>query len=126
MMTATRQTERTMRWSGVLLLIGLLVWHGGMSLRVAASTSGAAWHQHLDAALRVDPNVATHEALQRLPGVGEVLARRLIAWRRRHGPFTAASDLEHVAGIGQTLRRSLEPYLEFNHGAFVDGKSRTR
>ena len=49
----------------------------------------------------VDLNTATAAELQKLPGVGEALAERIIAYRAENGPFTAAEDLMKVKGIGE-------------------------
>jgi competence protein ComEA len=45
-------------------------------------------------------NVASAEELETLPGIGEVLAQAIIAYREEHGPFTAVEELEDVSGIG--------------------------
>lgn len=49
----------------------------------------------------VDINSADQAALEALPGVGPVLARRIIAWREEHGPFPSVEVLLQVEGIGQ-------------------------
>jgi competence protein ComEA len=48
----------------------------------------------------LDLNTATAEQLDTLPGVGEVTAGRIVAYRTAH-PFTAVDDLLEVPGIGQ-------------------------
>jgi len=48
---------------------------------------------------RVDPNRADEATLQTLPGVGPVLARRIVESRRRR-PFRTVEDLTRVKGIG--------------------------
>jgi competence protein ComEA len=48
----------------------------------------------------LDLNTATLEQLDTLPGVGEVTAGRIIAYRSAH-PFTAVDELLEVPGIGQ-------------------------
>jgi competence protein ComEA len=48
----------------------------------------------------LDLNTATVEQLDTLPGVGEVTAGRIVAYRAAH-PFTAVDDLLEVPGIGQ-------------------------
>ena len=55
---------------------------------------------------RVDLSTGDVEALQRLPGVGAVLAERIVASRERDGPFRSVDDLIRVPGIGPaTLER---------------------
>lgn len=51
----------------------------------------------------VDLNSADAAALDSLPGVGPVLAERIIAWRGEHGRFTSVDELGEVSGIGEKL-----------------------
>jgi|GEM_PF-5268857 len=49
----------------------------------------------------VNINTASAEDLASLPGVGEVLAQRIIEYREKHGPFATIYDLTAVPGIGE-------------------------
>lgn len=49
----------------------------------------------------IDINRATAAELEDLPGVGPVLAGRIIVYRDLHGPFAAVEDLMDVGGIGE-------------------------
>lgn len=49
----------------------------------------------------VDLNRATAEDFEQLPGVGPVLARRVVAYRESRGGFHAIEELRGVKGIGQ-------------------------
>jgi DNA uptake protein ComE-like DNA-binding protein len=57
---------------------------------------------------RLDLNEASIGALQDLPGVGLVLAKRIIAAR----PFKSADDLRQVKGIGAKKYAILRPYFQ--------------
>lgn len=60
----------------------------------------------------VDPNAASATELQSLlPGIGNVLASRIVAYREEHGPFEQASDLANVPGIGDKLLSKLAPRI---------------
>ncbi|WP_402469230.1 helix-hairpin-helix domain-containing protein [Isoptericola aurantiacus] len=48
-------------------------------------------------------NSADAATLATLPGIGPVLAERIVAWRDEHGPFTAFEELQEVSGIGPVL-----------------------
>ncbi|HDJ30092.1 MAG TPA: helix-hairpin-helix domain-containing protein, partial [Candidatus Acetothermia bacterium] len=41
------------------------------------------------------------EELTRLPGIGETLAQRIVAYRQEHGPFRSVDELKNVPGIGE-------------------------
>ncbi|MBL7033526.1 MAG: ComEA family DNA-binding protein [Candidatus Delongbacteria bacterium] len=56
----------------------------------------------------LDINRASATELETLPGVGPVLAQRIVDWRQQQGPFLQEDDLLQVRGIGQ---RSLERLL---------------
>ena len=49
----------------------------------------------------VDINRATVEEFTKLHGVGEELAKRIVADRQKNGPFKTTEDLMRVSGIGQ-------------------------
>ncbi|GES27400.1 hypothetical protein Aple_103000 [Acrocarpospora pleiomorpha] len=46
-------------------------------------------------------NSATPDQLEQLPGVGEVLAQRIIEYRDTHGGFQSVEQLREVSGIGE-------------------------
>lgn len=52
-------------------------------------------------AVIVDINTATSEQLQTLPGIGPVLAQRIIDYRNEYGTFDSIGELINVSGIGE-------------------------
>ena len=75
------------------------------SLPVAAGREGRERHP-AESAPPVDLNAASQAELERLPGVGPSLARRIIEYRGRHGSFASVDSLGAVWGIGsRTLER---------------------
>ncbi|WP_269854040.1 ComEA family DNA-binding protein [Streptomyces sp. RPT161] len=53
-------------------------------------------------------NTATAEQLDALPGVGPVLARRIVEYRTEHGGFTSVSQLRQVTGVGERRFQELQ------------------
>lgn len=61
----------------------------------------------------LDPNRAPEVELQRLRGVGPVLARSIVE-HRRTAPFRTRADLLEVKGIGPATLRRIAPHLELS------------
>lgn len=60
---------------------------------------------------RININTASAEELAELPGIGAVLAARIIAYREENGAFHDVGELREVKGIGDTLLEKLKPYI---------------
>ena len=59
----------------------------------------------------LDPNIAPADSLELLPGIGKVLADRIVA-HRQHNQFNKTIDITEVKGIGPKLYEKIKPYLQ--------------
>ncbi len=59
----------------------------------------------------VDLNTATLSTLDALPGIGPVLAQRILDWRTAHGRFSSVDELGEVSGIGEATLSDLRPVV---------------
>ena len=59
----------------------------------------------------ININSAAAEELITLPGIGEVIAERIIAYRTEHGGFYDVGELREVQGIGDKTLENLLPYI---------------
>jgi competence protein ComEA len=59
----------------------------------------------------LDLNLASLKQLDGLPGVGPVLAQRIIDWRTAHGRFDSVDQLNAVSGIGDAKFADLRPLV---------------
>lgn len=66
------------------------------------------------AEFQLDINRADAAALQTLPGIGPVMAKRIIAHRVQNGYFKSFSDLQQVKGIGPATIAKLQSHIVFN------------
>ncbi len=60
---------------------------------------------------RVDLNAATYNELVKLPGIGPVMAKRILEFRATNGRFKRLQDLRKVKGIGAKTYEKLAPWL---------------
>ena len=59
----------------------------------------------------IDINTATEEEFTALPGIGDTLAKRIVAFRAENGPFESLADLLNVEGIGEKKLESILDYI---------------
>ncbi|MDZ7359581.1 MAG: helix-hairpin-helix domain-containing protein [candidate division KSB1 bacterium] len=60
---------------------------------------------------RLDLNAATINDLVRFPGIGPVMAKRIVEYRETNGPFKKLQDLRKVKGIGVKTYEKLAPLV---------------
>ena len=62
-------------------------------------------------------NTASVTELDSLPGIGPVLAERIVAYRDENGPYQTVDELEAIAGISITMVEELRPLVTVGDGA---------
>jgi competence protein ComEA len=99
---------------GVLVLLGLVatigwwVANGGLHGRLVEVDQA----EPKSGAFLVDLNRAQWPELAQLPGIGPVLARRIVDSRKTDGPFSTPDDLIRIRGIGPKRLARIRPYLK--------------
>jgi competence protein ComEA len=61
----------------------------------------------------INVNTATAEELTALPGIGQVTAEAIIAYREENGPFASLQDLDEVSGIGPSTLENIAAQVVF-------------
>lgn len=64
---------------------------------------------------RLDLNDATAPELEALPGIGPVLAERILASRTELGRFETEADVLSVPGIGEATYKKIAPYITYGN-----------
>jgi competence protein ComEA len=63
----------------------------------------------------IDLNTAGREQLLELPGIGDKLAERILAYRKSHGAFRNVEELRKVKGIGKKRMEQVRPLVTAAH-----------
>jgi len=86
----------------------------GEQVSAAMTGSAAGGSSPEVAAAPININVATAQELDSLPGVGEVLAQRIIEYRESKGSYKSIGDLRNVEGIGPKKFEHLKDKVTIN------------
>jgi competence protein ComEA len=80
----------------------------GQQVLVGLDVSAAGGGGGAQAGGLLDLNLATVDDFDGLPGIGPVLAQRIVDWRTEHGRFASVDQLQEVSGIGASKYASLK------------------
>ena len=61
--------------------------------------------------LMININTATMQDLQKLPGIGESIANRILNYRKENGKFNSIEDIKKVSGIGDSKFSNIKQYI---------------
>ena len=105
-----------------LLALGLILWGACFWIapvwqwgyRPAAYGAPAAPRQESEETVRwpIDLNRADAQQLMQLPGIGEVKAAAILAYRAEHGAFRTVEELDEVRGISARMVESWDGLVE--------------
>jgi competence protein ComEA len=68
-------------------------------------------HDLLTLGLSLDLNLASTEDLETIPGIGPVLAKRIVEFREEYGPLKDIEALLNVKGVGRKKLERIRPYV---------------
>ena len=60
---------------------------------------------------KVNLNQANLETLIDIPGIGKILAQRIIDYHRKNGRFNVIDELKNVKGIGKSKYQAIKDYF---------------
>ena len=84
----------------------------GQQVRVPFKASTAAGEpSRSNEVLFVNINTAPVDELERLPGIGPVLAAEIVAYRLEHGQFANIEAIQAVPGIGPGIFEQIQPFI---------------
>lgn len=84
---------------------------GGFAQQLRASKAPAPGRDASLTNVKIDLNTADAADFALLPGVGPVLANRIVAYRIEHGRFQSVDELHHVKGVGDRTLERVSPWV---------------
>lgn len=105
-----------------ILMLAACMAAAGAPVKAAGQTERTKKADETKAAV-LDINRASAEDFAKLPGIGPELARRIVAYRKRHGPFHRTEDLIAIHGMGAKKWRAIRARLKVaSQGGKREGK----
>ncbi|MCK4912842.1 MAG: helix-hairpin-helix domain-containing protein [Candidatus Omnitrophica bacterium] len=102
MLHLTRQERKVLLFMGFFILVVSLLRFFNVNSLVVNPT------EVINQAQVININTANADSLQNIPGVGEVIAIRIVKYRNEFGKFKELDDLKKVKGIGSKKIKKLE------------------
>jgi len=93
----------------LVVFLGTLIRYFNLEVKDVASDSISKENQ----SPKININQVSATGLQRLPGIGPVLSRRIIEYRKTRGLFKDIIDLKKIKGIGEHKAEAIKDYIEF-------------
>jgi competence protein ComEA len=106
-----RRGDQIVVWLLTVALLGLLTLHWMRLSRWGSMPVELSSQQPRESFYSLDINAASWVEWAQLEGIGEKLARRIVADRDDNGPFRRIDDVGRVSGIGPKLLEKLKPFL---------------
>jgi len=99
----------------VLIAIGLIILVGAALKFFNVSFKEPIVAQEVNQPSIININAASQIELESLPGIGPVMAWRIIDYRSQSGEFRTLDDLKEVKGIGDKKAQAIGPYITFEN-----------
>ncbi|AHF98262.1 MAG: ComEA family DNA-binding protein [Desulfurella sp.] len=74
---------------------------------------------------KLNINIASQQALTKLPGIGPKTAKKIVDYRNTHGFFNNIEEIKNVSGIGEKKFEKLKDYITTT-GGVAEIKKNTR
>jgi comEA protein len=101
----------------VLIFIGILILCGAvlklLNIKSKPAAENISQTADLSAKITININNASLEELEKIPGIGPEIGRRIIDYRKAHGAFKTHEDLKKVKGIGDKKLKSIRDCISF-------------
>lgn len=116
MFSITHQERKVLIFIGILILVGSILRILNLNAIEGDPALGidkVVISGNIDLSKPVNINLSFSGDLESIPGIGEVIARRIIDYRNQFGYFKDLEDLKNVKGIGDKKIETIRKYITF-------------
>jgi len=116
MFSLTHQERKVLIFIGILILAGSILRILNLNAigeDLPCDRDKAVIFENTNLSGPVNINAAFSKDLESIPGIGEVIARRIIDYRNQFGPFGDLEDLKKVKGIGDKKVEAIKKCVTF-------------
>ncbi len=106
MLNLTVEERKTIIFLGLILFIGL-----GLKFLTVKFQKVCIFVSSSQDVFRIDLNTADKQTLMEVPGIGEIIAERIIEYRRERGAFKNKDELRSIKGITELRYRKMQEYF---------------
>ena len=111
----TNMFSLTPRERKVIIFLGILIFCGAvlrfLNVKINNVTANTNVQNQTQKILQININTADLVDLEKIPGIGPEIARRIIEYRTNHGQFLSLDDLSKVKGIGDKKLEMMKDYI---------------
>jgi comEA protein len=105
----------TPRERKVLIFIAAIILCGAVLrfLNIKTSNAAAKLNENIQPkeVFPININTANLGDLERIPGIGQIMATRIVQYRNAHGRFASLEDIKKVKGIGNKKFEMMKNYI---------------
>ena len=116
MFNLTRQERKVLIFIGILILVGSILRILNLNAvgeELSLNRDRVGISENSGFSKPVNINLAYSKELENIPGIGEVIARRIIKYRAQFGSFKNLEDLKKVKGIGDKKIEAIKKRITF-------------
>ncbi len=112
MFSLTSQERKALFLVGALLILGALLYY--LPRKEISFLLREEGEVSFFGRRKVNINKAGLKELMSLPQIGEVIAKRIISYRKKKGPFQNIEELRKIKGIGDKKIKIIKDFISLN------------